>query len=265
MDAAAILDKVRTTPPLVHHITNWVTIYDCAAVTRAFGAFPVMAHAKEEASDMTALAQALVLNIGTLTTELIDAMVIAGKRANEKGIPVVLDAVGAGATPMRTEAAKKLLKEMHIDIIKGNASEIAVLAGMSAETRGVEAGKVDGDLAAIAGSLSEARNTVVVITGARDIVAYRKTVYGIDNGHALMGRVVGTGCTATSAIGCFAAVEKDHAAAAAAALVCYGIAGERAAARTNAPAAFKTAFHDEIALLDAHAVRGKERCVISGK
>ncbi|MEK6793130.1 MAG: hydroxyethylthiazole kinase [Spirochaetota bacterium] len=259
MDAAAILDKVRTTPPLVHHITNWVTIYDCAAVTRAFGAFPVMAHAKEEAADMTSLAQSLVLNIGTLTAELIDAMVTAGRRANEKGIPIVLDAVGAGATPMRTEAAKKLLKEIHIDIIKGNASEIAVLAGMSAETRGVESGKVDGDLSAIARTLSEERNAVIVITGVRDIIAYRKTAYGIDNGHALMGRVVGTGCTAASAIGCFAAVEKDLAAAAASALICYGIAGERAAVRANAPAAFKIAFHDEIALLTAQAIRGKER------
>src|SRR3989338_2507989 len=119
---SAIFEKVRIGKPLVHHITNWVTIYDCANMTRAFGALPVMAHAREEAAEMAAIASALVLNIGTLTPELVDSMIIAGRSANKKGIPVVLDAVGVGATKLRDNEALRLLKEIKINIIKGNSS-----------------------------------------------------------------------------------------------------------------------------------------------
>src|SRR3989338_6933772 len=131
---AETFEKVRTSKPLVHHITNWVTIYDCANMTRVFGALPVMAHAKEESADMAAIASSLVLNIGTLTQELIDSMIVAGKSANKKGIPVVLDAVGVGATKLRDEEALRLLNSIKIDIIKGNASEIAKLAGENVVT-----------------------------------------------------------------------------------------------------------------------------------
>jgi len=123
-ETAELLKKIKEQKPLIHHITNWVTIYDCANIVRAIGALPVMAHAKEEAGDMSKIASALVLNIGTLTNELIEAMKIAGKAANEKKIPIVLDAVGVGATKLRDDKALELLKELKIDIIKGNASEI---------------------------------------------------------------------------------------------------------------------------------------------
>ena len=124
-----IFERVKKDKPLVHHITNWVTICDCANMTRAFGALPVMAHAKEESGDMAAISSALVLNIGTLSPELIESMIVAAKSANRKGIPVVLDAVGVGATRLRNESAAKLLDVVRIDIIKGNSSEIAKLAG----------------------------------------------------------------------------------------------------------------------------------------
>src|SRR3989338_4611916 len=117
-----VFERIRKQKPLVHHITNWVTIYDCANITRAFGALPVMAHAKEESADMAAIASSLVLNIGTLTPEIIDSMILAGKSANKKGIPVILDAVGVGATNLRNEEALRLLKEIKINVIKGNAS-----------------------------------------------------------------------------------------------------------------------------------------------
>ena len=133
-----ILKKIKQEKPLIHHITNWVTIYDCANIVRAVGALPVMAHAKEEAADMVRIASALVLNIGTLTNELIEAMKIAGKAANEKGIPIVLDAVGVGATKLRDDKAFELLNELNINIIKGNSSEIAKLAGEDVATKGVE-------------------------------------------------------------------------------------------------------------------------------
>jgi hydroxyethylthiazole kinase len=124
MDVYSLLERVRAKKPLVHHITNWVTIYDCANVVKAFGASPVMAHAPEEVAEMTCEhAQALVLNIGTLTKEIIDAMIIAGKAAQKKGIPIVLDVCGAGATKFRNAESNRLLNKLPISIVKGNASE----------------------------------------------------------------------------------------------------------------------------------------------
>ena len=163
------MEEVREKKPLVHHLTNWVTIYDCANITRTVGALPVMAHAPEEVAQMTGIASALVLNIGTLTKDFIDAMIIAGKAANEKGIPIVLDAVGAGATDLRTEESKRLLEELDINILKGNAGEIGVLAGVEAEVKGVESISVGGDPKEIAASLAKAANATVVITGKDDI------------------------------------------------------------------------------------------------
>ena len=252
-------EKVRKNKPLVHHITNWVTIYDCANMTRAFGALPVMAHAKEEAGDMAAIASSLVLNIGTLTPELIDAMIVAGKSANKKGIPVVLDAVGVGATKLRDNEALRLLKEIRIDIIKGNSSEIAKLAGMNVTTRGVESTKVDADLNAVAKILADKYRCTVVITGKQDIVTDGKKVYIISNGHAMMGSMVGTGCMAASIIGAFAGVEKDYAKAAACALSCYGIAGELAASKSRGPGSFHENFYDEVYSLDSDKINKMAR------
>ena len=174
---SVLLNKIKEQKPLVHHITNWVTIYDCANIVRAIGALPVMAHAKEEAGDMARIANALVLNIGTLTNELIEAMKIAGKAANEKGIPVVLDAVGVGATKLRDDKAAELLNEIKIDIIKGNASEIAKLSGMEVQTKGVESTKVEANLIEVAKKLANEKKAVVVITGAEDIITNGKDVY----------------------------------------------------------------------------------------
>ncbi len=249
-----IFEKIKQEKPLVHHITNWVTIYDCANMTRAFGALPVMAHAAEEAGDMTGIASALVLNIGTLTPELIDAMIIAGKAANAKGIPVVLDAVGVGATPLRDQKVFELLDTIHIDIIKGNASEIARIAGENVTTKGVESTDVEADLIALSKKLASSRNAVVVITGIEDITADAEKAYIVKNGHELMGAVVGTGCMAASVIGSFAAVENDYARAAASALACYGIAGELAAANSQGPGSFKTNFYDEVYNLDSDKI-----------
>jgi len=247
---AELLTRLRERKPLVHHITNWVTIYDCANMTRAFGALPVMAHAPEEAADMARLASALVLNIGTLTTELVESMKIAARAANEKGIPVVLDAVGVGATKFRDTAAQSILDTVRIDIIKGNASEIARLAGENVTTKGVEATDVAGDIAAMAMKLAANRKAVVAVTGAEDVVADSSRAFVIHNGHPLMGAVVGTGCMAASVIGCFAAVESDYLRAATAALVCYGVAGELAAEGASGPGEFKVRLFDEVYSLE---------------
>ncbi|MFC1539682.1 hydroxyethylthiazole kinase [Candidatus Latescibacterota bacterium] len=249
-----ILEKIKKEKPLIHHITNWVTIYDCANMTRAFGALPVMAHASEESGDMTGIASALVLNIGTLTPELIESMIIAGKTANRRNIPVVLDAVGVGATPLRDTKVFELLDNMHIDIIKGNASEIARIAGEDVKTKGVESTDVDTDLVLLAKKLAASRNAVVVITGNEDIAANAEKAYIVKNGHEMMGSVVGTGCMAASVIGAFAAVEKDYALAASSALACYGIAGELAAVHAKGPGSFKMNLYDEVYNLDKEKI-----------
>lgn len=241
-----LLTKLRKNKPLIHHLTNWVTIYDCANITRAFGALPVMAHAKEESGDMAKIASALVLNIGTLTPKLIESMKIAAISANEKGIPVILDAVGVGATKLRDDKAIELLDEVKIDIIKGNSSEIAKLAGEDVITKGVEATEVEGNLIDIAKKLATARNAIVVVTGKEDIVTDGNSTKIIKNGHPMMGLFVGTGCMAASVIACFAAIEKDYMAASTAALVCFGIAGEIASKNSNGPGTFKEQFYDSV-------------------
>jgi hydroxyethylthiazole kinase len=250
-----IIEKVKKEKPLVHHITNWVTIYDCANITRVFGALPVMAHAKEESGDMAKIASSLVLNIGTLTTDLIESMIIAGKSANKKGIPIVLDAVGVGATKLREESALELLNKIKINIIKGNASEIARLAGKSVVTKGVESTKIKFNLIDIAKKLANKRKATVVITGKEDIVTDGKRVFLVRNGNSMMGNIVGTGCMSTSVIGSFAGVEKDYTIASVAALSCFGIAGELAARKSNGPGSFKERFYDMAFKLDSKIIK----------
>ncbi len=259
MFSSEILQRVRETKPLIHHITNWVTIYDCANIVRAIGALPVMAHAEEESGDMASIASALVLNIGTLTVEIIKSMKIAGKSANQKDIPIVLDAVGVGATKLRDDKAFELLNEIKINIVKGNASEIARLAGENVKTKGVEATKVEADLIAVARKLSVERNCVTVITGKEDIVTDGTKTYLVKNGHPMLGSIVGTGCMATSVIACFAAVERDYAKAASAGLACFCIAGELSASRSKGPGTFKENFYDEIYNLNKETIDKMER------
>ncbi len=249
-----IFKRVHDRKPLVHHITNWVTIYDCAQITRTCGALPVMAHAKEESGDMVLHASSLVLNIGTLTTSLVESMFYAGSVANEKNKPVVLDAVGVGATVFRTEKALELLNKVKIDILKGNASEIARLAGENVVTKGVEATEVEADLVEISGKLAKKYRNTVVITGKEDIVTDGNKVYIVKNGHEMMGCIVGTGCMAASVIGAFAGVEKNYAIASVSALVCFGIAGELAAHKSKGPGSFKEHLFDEMYNLDKEKI-----------
>jgi len=259
MDIYGILEKVRTQKPLVHHLTNWVTIYDCANIVKVLGASPVMAHAKEESGDMAKLGSSLVLNIGTLTPDFIESMKVAAKSANKKGIPVILDVCGAGATPFRDEKSFELLDGVRIDVIKGNASEIARIAGENVQTKGVDSVDVEKDLIDIARQLAKKRNATVVITGKEDIVADKDRHYIVKNGHELMAHVVGTGCMASSVIGTFCAVEKDLAKASAAALACFGIAGELAAKESKGPGSFKESLFDNIYRLDKDTIEKMQR------
>lgn len=253
-DIGEMFRKVREVKPLVHHITNMVTVSECANVTLVTGGLPIMAHAPEEVAEMVAHAGALVLNIGTLTPAQVDAMVLAAKRANELGLPVVLDPVGAGATRLRSESAKRLLAETQIQIIKGNAAEVAILAGGMAEIKGVESIHVSGDVAQLAAQLARAAGTVVAVTGAVDLVTDGRRLVSVRNGHPLMGTVVGTGCMTASVMGCFAAVEPDALSAAVAALVTFNVAAELAAPAAQGPASFREKLFDALYRLDAAVV-----------
>jgi len=254
--SAAILAAVRECRPLVHHITNSVTINDCANITIAVGAAPVMAEAPEEVAEMVAAAGALVLNIGTLTQEQVEAMLIAGRRANELGIPVILDPVGVGATAFRTETAWKLLDELDIAILKGNTGEIGVLAGAGGSVRGVDSAGIAGDPVETVQECARLTRTVVAMTGDVDIVADQRRVFLVENGDPMMERLSGTGCMVASVTGAFASVTDDHAFAAASALAAFGLAGERAASGARGPYSFRTALVDELFMLTRDGLIG---------
>jgi hydroxyethylthiazole kinase len=202
------------------------------------------------------------LNIGTLTEELVEAMKIAALIANKKGIPVVLDACGAGATGLRDKSCFRLLDETKINIIKGNASEIARLAGQNVKTKGVDSSAVETDLKSLAGKLAGRRRSTVVITGKEDIVSDGNRTFIIKNGHPLMSHIVGTGCMAASIIGTFAAVEDDPAYAAAAGLVCFEIAAECAVKKSKGPGTFKERLYDCMYALDKKTIDSMQKVYV---
>ena len=244
-----LFSLVREKHPLVHHITNYVTVNDCANITLCAGGSPVMADAAEEAEEMVAVASALVLNIGTLNRVQVKSMMLAGRMANDRGIPVILDPVGAGATQYRTRTVRQLMDKLDITILKGNAGEIGVLAGAEGKVRGVDSHGLAGDPLAVARDFAASAGITVAISGATDIVTNGKHTLLVDNGHPMMGSISGTGCMAASVTGTFAAESKDAVLASAAALATFGIAGERAAASARGPFSFKTALFDELAIL----------------
>ena len=254
-----ILERVRRQAPVVHHLTNWVTIYDCAQIVKTLGASPVMAHAREEVEDMTHLASALVLNIGTLTVDFVEAMKYAADAANRRVIPVILDVCGAGATRLRDVKCLELLDSVRVDIIKGNASEIARLAGETVQTKGVDAGEVKPEVTVLAQALAQQRKATIVVTGKVDIITGGRQTWLLSNGHSIMTHVVGTGCMAASVIGAFAAVEPDLAFAAASGLACYEIAAELAAEQSSGPASFKANLFDRLYALDRPTVQARLR------
>ena len=249
MKLSAMLGSIRQNKPLIHHITNYVTVNDCANITLCIGASPVMSHALEEVEEMVGHAGALVLNIGTLDQSQAASMLLAGHAANNLDIPVIVDPVGAGATRYRTDFMQRLIEELQISVMKGNAGEIGVLAGADAQVRGVDSGDVNGDLYRITQNFALESGITIVMSGATDIVSNGRQIIAIENGHPMMGRISGTGCMATSIIASFVAVQRNTAEASAAALAAFGIAGERAAAGTSGPGTFKSALFDQLSRL----------------
>lgn len=246
INTAQLLQTLRETRPIIHHITNYVTVNDCANVTLAIGAAPVMAHAKEEVAQMTSLSGALVLNIGTLDPAQIESMLIAGKRANEKNIQIILDPCGAGATTLRTEAAKKLISDLKITIIKGNASEIAALAGLEAETKGVESGALKTTPEHAAQTLAEKTGATIIITGKEDIITNKTKTITLCGGSPMTTKITGGGCMAASLIASFASIEKNPLIAGTAALTCFNTAQELAEKKSTGPMDYKKNLIDEL-------------------
>ncbi|MEW6665462.1 MAG: hydroxyethylthiazole kinase [Thermodesulfobacteriota bacterium] len=253
--AAANLKNLRKSRPLVHNITNYVVMNYTANALLACGASPVMAHAPEEVEEMVSLAGALVLNIGTLSRYWIESMIKAGKRANERKIPVILDPVGSGATTLRTESSKRLIQELSIQVIRGNASEVLSLAREGSATRGVDSLHGVDEAAEAARSLAQELHTTLAITGPVDLITDGKRTCRVHNGHEMMGRVTGTGCTATVVIGAFLGVDKDALAAAATGLAYFGLAGEKAAETATAPGSYQIALLDALYAIDPAALQ----------
>jgi hydroxyethylthiazole kinase len=254
------LRELRERKPLVHQITNYVVMNETANATLAIGALPVMAHAPQEVEEMVGLASALVLNIGTLSEHWIEAMLIAGRAASERGIPVVLDPVGAGATEYRTDTAQRVLDEVDVTVLRGNAGEVATLVGAEAEVRGVESIASGLELAELAREAGRQLGLVASVTGPVDQVSDGEQLLAVANGHPLLAAVTGTGCISSALTGCFlAAKPEEPLEAAAEALAALGVAAEDAATAAEGPGTFHARLYDALAALDPDTLDGRAR------
>lgn len=253
------LVALRRARPLIHNITNYVVMNSTANILLSLGASPVMAHSCNEVEEMAGHARALVLNIGTLSSPWVEAMLLAGKAANQKGIPVVLDPVGAGATSYRTATAKKILAEVNVAIVRGNAAEIMALTGGAFEIKGVDSLQDAESTAESARLFAGKLKTVLALTGPIDLITDGVTTYRVANGHPLLTKVTGTGCAATAVVASFAAVAQNPLAAAAEGLACFGLAAEVASKQASGPGSFYVALLDALAALDKQTVQGGVR------
>ena len=253
------LENVRAKKPLVHNITNYVTVNDVANMLLACGGSPIMAHEVDEVEDIQTICGGLCVNIGTLG--MTDAMVLAGKKANALGHPVVLDPVAAGASKARKSTVERLMSEVRFAAIRGNISEIKCLAIGTETTRGVDAAEADAvngdnldEVILLAKKLAAANDTVIAITGATDIVADKDRAYVIKNGHPMMSSITGSGCMLSALTAAYIIANPDHPLdAAAAAVICEGVAGEKAYELTSKEgsgnASFRTHLIDAVCLM----------------
>ncbi len=246
--------RIRDKKPLVLNITNYVTVNDCANILLAIGASPIMADDEKEMEDLVSICQGLVINIGTLNQRTLRSMLLAGRKANEAGIPVVLDPVGNGASKLRTEATNLLLEKVRFAVVRGNVSEIRMAYAGMGNAKGVDAGDADatslGNLIRMARGFSAETGAVVAITGKKDIVSTVEKSYVIANGHAEMGRITGTGCMLTALTGAFCAGNGAGLESVAVAVSAMGLAGEMAAAACRGTGSFRMLLMDAISNMD---------------
>ncbi|AKD56763.1 hydroxyethylthiazole kinase [Spirosoma radiotolerans] len=240
------VERIRAQAPLIHNITNFVVMNNTANALLALGASPAMVHAPEEVEDFIDISSALVVNIGTLDATFVAGMRLAMRKARTLGKPIVFDPVGVGATAYRNQISEELLTVAAPDVIRGNASEIMALAGLNAQTKGVDS--LYGSEAAIdaARRLSSVWGSVVVISGEKDYIIHGDKTAVVANGHPLMTKVTGMGCTATALTGAFAAVNADYFLAATHAMAVMGIAGELAVAKKSSPGSLQVNFLDTL-------------------
>lgn len=253
------LEALRQQTPLVHNITNFVVMNNTANALLSIGASPVMAHAPEEVEEMVAIADALVINIGTLSRDWVSAMELAMMAAVTKGIPIVFDPVGVGATAFRRSTCQRLLEGAVPAVIRGNAAEIMALMDVAGRTRGVDSLASAQDAQAAAVALARRYACVVVVSGAVDLITDGTQLVRSANGHPLMPRVTGLGCTASALIGAFAAVCEDALAAATAAMAIMGICGELAAERAAGPGSLQMHLLDSFYRLDLEQLSSRLR------
>ena len=254
------LRALREGKPLVHQITNYVVMNETANATLALGALPVMAHAGEEVEEMARIASSLVLNIGTLSEHWIEAMLLAGGAANARGIPVVLDPVGVGATTYRTTTAHRILELVDVTVLRGNAGEVATLVGADAEVRGVESVSTGLDAAELAREAARRLGVIASVTGVVDYVSDGERVLAISNGHEWLSTVTGTGCMSSAMTGCFLAAKPgEPLESAAEALAAFGVAAEDAAAGAAGPGTFHALLYDALYALDPDTLDDRAR------
>jgi hydroxyethylthiazole kinase len=238
------IQSIRQNSPLIHNITNFVVMEQSANALLALGASPVMAHALEEVEEMAALANSLVLNIGTLSPLWIEAMILAAQTGNSKGLPIVLDPVGVGATHYRTQEVCRIVSQSRVTVIRGNASEIAYLSDNAGAIKGVDSLLEASNCLGQARSLAVKYQCIVWMSGKTDIVTDGQMVAHIHNGHPLMGKVTGMGCTATAITGAFLAVNPNVLQATIHAAILMGVTGQIAAQKVMGPGFFKLQFLD---------------------
>jgi hydroxyethylthiazole kinase len=252
MQVSVWLKNVREQNPLVHNITNWVVTNIAANALLSLHASPVMAYAREEVADMARIASGLALNMGTLDASTVESMLLAGKAANEAGVPVVFDPVGVGATPYRNETAKRIASELKLTVLRGNAGEISVFLGAGGEVKGVDSAGSASNLPEVMRAYAAEHQCVVVATGETDYVTDGETIWELRNGHPLLASITGSGCMATAILGAFVGVagkQRDlttYAESCVAALTCYNIAGELAAEVAKGPGTFQAALFDAL-------------------
>jgi len=260
VSAGRTLRTIRERKPLVHQITNYVVMNETANATLALGALPVMAHAREEVEEMVRLASALVLNIGTLSEPWVESMLLAGRAANARGIPVVLDPVGSGATSYRTETARRILHVADVTVLRGNSGEVATLVGIDAEVRGVESMGAGSDPAGLAREAARRLGVIASVTGPVDHVSDGERVLAVANGHELLAAVTGTGCMSSAMTGCFLAAKPEQPLEAATeALAAFGVAAEDAARHARGPGTFHANLYDALAALDPETLDDRAR------
>ena len=233
------IERIRAEAPLVHNITNYVVMNNTANALLAIGASPVMAHAIEEVDEMVGISRALVINIGTLSAPWVEAMIRAGREAHRRSIPIILDPVGSGATRFRTITTKTLIETIFPTIIRGNASEIRSLLHTGKGAKGVDSQHTPEEVLEDARALSRSANCVISVSGPVDLIVEGNAVARVANGHPMMTKVTGMGCTASAITGAFAAVNSSPFQAAIHAMATIGIAGELAAERATGPGSFQ--------------------------